>query len=221
MTDLLVEGTELWRSFCRERAVVAAVQGCSFRVHAGDNIAIVGPSGSGKTTLLNLIAGLDAPSAGRIDWPVLGPVGSLRPERIGMVFQSPSLMPALTSIENVALPILLAGGADAEARAATALAIFGVDDLAGKLPQQLSGGQAQRIALARAIVIEPQLVLADEPTGQLDHVNGLVLIDRLLSWSKRSSGALVVATHDEHVAARMGQVWRINHGHLDAGAGRA
>jgi ABC-type lipoprotein export system ATPase subunit len=218
MTDLLVEGTELWRSFRRERAVVAAVQGCSFRVHTGDTIAIVGPSGSGKTTLLNLIAGLDTPSAGRIVWQARGPVGRLRPERIGMVFQSPSLLPALTSIENVALPILLAGGADAEARAATALAAFGVEHLAGKLPEQLSGGQAERIAVARAVVIEPQLVLADEPAGQLDHANGLLLIDRLLAWLKRSAGALVVATHDEHIAARMGRVWRINHGHLDADA---
>src|SRR5690349_4289866 len=113
MPNCLVEAEDVWRSFRRERVAFPAVQACSFRIGMGEMIAIVGPSGSGKTTLLNLIAGLDLPTAGRLTWPALGPPATLRPERIGVVFQSPNLMPALTSMENVALPVRLSGGIDA------------------------------------------------------------------------------------------------------------
>ncbi len=221
MTRTLAVAADLWRSFQRERGVVAAVQGCSFRIHAGETIAIMGPSGCGKTTLLNLIAGLDRPSSGRIEWPGLGSPDTLRPERIGLVFQSANLMPALTAAENVELPILLSGGAEAEARAMAALATFGVEDLAAKLPEQLSGGQAERIAVARAIAINPQLIVADEPTGQLDQAGGAMLVDRLLAWGQQSGGTIVIATHDERVAAKMNHIWRMRHGKFESMGARS
>ncbi|MBX5167435.1 MULTISPECIES: ABC transporter ATP-binding protein [unclassified Rhizobium] len=215
MIKPLVSAADLWRSFQRERGVVSAVQGCSFRIDAGETVAIIGPSGCGKTTLLNLIAGLDRPSSGRIEWPGLGPPGTLRPERIGVVFQSANLMPALTASENVELPILLSNGAEAEARALAALTAFAVEALAAKLPEQLSGGQAERIAVARAVATSPQLIVADEPTGQLDQAGGAMLIDRLLAWGRQSGSAIVIATHDERVAAKMNRIWRMRHGKFE------
>jgi putative ABC transport system ATP-binding protein/lipoprotein-releasing system ATP-binding protein len=216
MPDWLIDAQDLRRNFQRERGDgVVAVQDCSFRIAAGETIAIVGPSGSGKTTLLNLIAGLEHPSAGRVTWPAFGPMETLRPTRIGIVFQSPNLLPPLTSLENVALPIRLAGGDNADERAMAALAAFGVEDLADRLPEQLSGGQAERVAVARAIAAEPRLILADEPTGQLDRANGALLIGRLVAWLDRRQSTLVLATHDGGVAARMGRIWHMQHGHLE------
>ena len=216
MTKTLVVAADLWRSFQRERGVVAAVQGCSFKIHAGETIAIMGPSGCGKTTLLNLIAGLDVPSSGRMEWPGLGSPDTLRPERIGVVFQSANLMPALTTIENVELPILLGNGTEAKARALAALAIFGVEILASKLPEQLSGGQAERVAVARAIVTNPELIVADEPTGQLDQAGAAILVDRLRAWGQQTGSAIIIATHDERVAAKMNRIWRMRHGKFES-----
>lgn len=216
MTKALVVAADLWRSFQRERGVVAAVQGCSFKIHAGEAIAIMGSSGCGKTTLLNLIAGLDVPSSGRMEWPGLGSLDTLRPERIGVVFQSANLMPALTTIENVELPILLSSGTEAKARALAALAIFGAEILASKLPEQLSGGQAERVAAARAIVTNPELIVADEPTGQLDQAGAAILVDRLRAWGQQTGSAIIIATHDERVAAKMNRIWRMRHGKFES-----
>ncbi|RDJ04220.1 ABC transporter ATP-binding protein [Rhizobium grahamii] len=221
MNKPLVIATDLWRSFRRQRAIVSAVQGFSFRIDAGETVAIIGPSGCGKTTLLNLMVGLDHPSSGRIEWPALGSPSTLRPERIGVVFQSANLMPALTASENVELPILLINGAEAEARALAALTAFGVEALAAKLPEQLSGGQAERIAVARAVATNPQLIVADEPTGQLDQAGSTRLIDRLLTWGRQSGSAIVIATHDERVAAKMNRVWRMRHGKFESMDGRS
>ncbi|NKQ69759.1 ABC transporter ATP-binding protein [Rhizobium sp. UPM1132] len=215
MAKTLAVATDLWRSFQRERGVVAAVQGCSFRIIAGETIAIIGPSGCGKTTLLNLIAGLDVPSSGRMEWPGLGSSDTLRPGRIGVVFQSANLMPVLSAVENVELPILLGNGIEAEARALAALAVFGVETLASKLPEQLSGGQAERIAVARAIVTNPELIVADEPTGQLDQAGAAILVDRLLTWGQQTGSAIIIATHDERVAAKMSRIWRMRHGKFE------
>jgi putative ABC transport system ATP-binding protein/lipoprotein-releasing system ATP-binding protein len=221
MAKTLAVATDLWRSFQRERGVVAAVQGCSFRINAGETTAIMGPSGCGKTTLLNLIAGLDVPSSGRMEWPGLGSSDTLRPERIGVVFQSANLMPALSAVENVELPILLGNGIEAEARALAALAVFGVETLASKLPEQLSGGQADRIAVARAIAINPELIVADEPTGQLDQAGAAILVDRLLAWGQQTGSAIIIATHDERVAAKMSRIWRMRHGKFESMAERS
>jgi predicted ABC-type transport system involved in lysophospholipase L1 biosynthesis ATPase subunit len=216
LTEILFEADHASRSFTNGIHVGALVD-ASCQVIAGERIAIVGPSGSGKSTLLNLMAGLDQPSSGRIGWPALGPASALRPRQIAIVFQTISLIPSLTSLENVELPLLLAGHEEeAESSARAALGVFGIADLAGHLPEELSGGQAQRVALARAIVGSPRLVLADEPTGQLDRVTSAAVLDRIIAWAERSRSALVMATHDEADAERMQRIWRMDHGHLDA-----
>jgi ABC-type lipoprotein export system ATPase subunit len=193
---------------------IVAVDDVSFEVLPGDRIAIVGPSGSGKTTLLHLIAGLDMPTSGAIEWPGLGP-GRLRPGPLAVMHQAPSLLPALDVTENVALPLLLGGEPEATAtrRATEVLATLELTRLAPNLPDQLSGGQAQRVALARAIVTRPRLLLADEPTGQLDHDNALVVVDALLD-AVNDAGGLVVSTHDPLVAARVATPWTMHDGRL-------
>ena len=189
-------------------------------ISAGDRIAITGPSGSGKTTLLHLFAGLDVPTTGVIEWPALGHRTELRPGPVAVVFQAPSLMPPLDVLENVALPLLLLGASRAEAQRAAAVALerLGLDGLANKLPEELSGGQAQRVAAARVLAGRPRLILADEPTGQLDHANGALVVDALVEAAAHSGAALVVNTHDPAVAERLAMRWAMSAGRLDAGA---
>ena len=215
VTDILVATNDAGRSYKRGGAMVTALAPTTCRVIAGSSIALVGPSGSGKSTLLHLMAGLDAPTTGTIEWPTLGLIEDLRPGKIAVVFQAPSLMAALTVAENVELPLILMNDADgARDKAATALARLGLDSLASKLPEELSGGQAQRVALARAMASRPNLILADEPTGQLDQATGSAVMNALLAWTSEKGAAVVVATHDKTIAGRMDHVWRMDHGHL-------
>ncbi len=192
-------------------------------VESGAKIALVGASGSGKSTLLHLMAGLDSPSSGTVSWPAIGPPERLRPGPIAVVFQGPSLLPALTVLENVGLPLALGGRSDRDAKriAADALERLDLGDLAAKLPEEISGGQAQRVAVARALAGEPALILADEPTGQLDHLNGARVIDVLLAAADHSSAGLVISTHDPSVAERLQSRWEINGGELRNHASRA
>lgn len=220
----VIEAVGVARRFAQGGQVLQALHPASFRVMPGDCIALVGPSGSGKSTLLQLMADLDRPSAGRLVWPALGITGSLRPSRIGMVFQSPSLLPMLNVIENAELPLLLDGRSEGARMAALrALKMVGLADLARKLPEELSGGQAQRAGIARAFVHRPKLILADEPTGQLDHPTGRQVMDALLEAVNDTGAALIVATHDPAVAGRLAMVWKIAHGQLSvpAAEGRA
>src|SRR5262249_25124405 len=154
--------------------------------------------GSGKSTLLHLIAGLDEPTEGTMTWPALGERASLRPGPVALVFQGPSLLPPLDVVENVALPLVLAGVDEAEAheRALAALDEVALRDEHAKLPEELSGGQMQRVAVARAIAQRPRLLLADEPTGQLDHQTATEVVEVLLETVSGGSCALVVSTHD-------------------------
>lgn len=215
MADILVETLGVARSFDRGGKFVEALAAATCRVRTGARIALMGPSGSGKSTLLHLMAGLDQPSAGEICWPMLGEADALRPGKVAIVFQSPSLMPPLSVIENVELPLILEGaGGDVRRTAMDALERVGLADLAKKLPEELSGGQGQRVAMARAMAVRPQLLLADEPTGQLDQATGRVLLDCLFEWLSGSPTAFVVATHDPAVAERMETIWRMDHGHL-------
>jgi len=185
-------------------------------VPPGARIALVGRSGSGKSTLVHLMAGLDDPTEGVVDWPALGPRAALRPGPVGVVFQGPSLLPPLTVLENVALPLVLGGMTEVRARerAAEALTSVGLADLARKLPEEISGGQAQRAAVARALAGEARLLLADEPTGQLDHPNAAAVVDVLLEAAARNGAALVVATHDPEVARRLDKQWSMRDGQL-------
>jgi ABC-type lipoprotein export system ATPase subunit len=196
------------------REVVGLIN-ASCVIKAGDRIAVIGPSGSGKSTLLHLLAGLDESTSGSLAWPALGPQSELRPEKIAVVFQAPSLLPSLTARENVALPLLLSGRErEAQAAAVEALARLGLADLADKLPEELSGGQAQRVAMARALCARPRLIIADEPTCQLDHATARFLFDHFLE-AIGPDVALIVATHDEEIAARMPTIWRMRDGRLD------
>ncbi|MEO8643364.1 ABC transporter ATP-binding protein [Pseudomonas sp.] len=214
----LIEAYGLGRSYQQAGEAVVALSSATLRIWPGQRIALVGRSGSGKSTLLHLLAGLDQPSSGSLTWPALGPVESLLPSMIALVFQAPSLLDSLSVAENVALPLLMAGrGSDSDARVAFALNTFGLLALADKLPETLSGGQMQRVAMARAIVGEPKLILADEPTGQLDQASGHVLLDALFKHLAGSDCALLIATHDPVVAARMLIHWQMEHGQLTSG----
>ena len=216
MPDALVDARDLSRTYGSGRATVTALVSATFRVSAGDLIALVGPSGSGKSTLLHLIGGLDSPTDGDIEWPGIGTREQLRPGPIAIAFQGPSLLPPLTILENVALPVLLTGGdGDAATVAAQALLeLFEVDEVADKLPEELSGGQVQRAGIARALAGNPKLVLADEPTGQQDHATGRRLMDALLAGVDATGAALVVATHDPAVAERLATRWSVDAGLL-------
>jgi lipoprotein-releasing system ATP-binding protein len=212
-----VEALAVGRLYRRGKVCFPALASATCQIFPGDRIAIVGPSGSGKTTLLHLMGGLDRPTSGAFTWPTLGPFETLRPEKVAFVFQAPSLLPSLNVLENVALPLLLGRSAAKALRSATAaLDLLDLSDLADRLPGELSGGQAQRVAMARAIASDPKLLLADEPTGQLDHVSAWRLLDVLLARFAGTETAIVVSTHDASVAGRLGKIWYMRHGILDA-----
>lgn len=212
----LVRCVDVARTYGKGRTALVALHGLTCEIRSGDQIAIMGPSGSGKSTLLHIIAGLDAPTAGVISWPALGDRADLRPGPIALVLQGPSLLPPLDVIENVALPLVLGGADPAEAttRAVDALAALDLTELAAKLPEALSGGQSQRVAIARALAQQPRLLLADEPTGQLDHTTGAAVMDVLLHAADQSGAALVVSTHDPAVGDRLARRWTIADGRL-------
>jgi len=214
--SVLVETQDLVRVYQRGTDGIVALASVTCRIRAGDRIAIVGPSGSGKSTLLHLLGGLDVPTTGSIAWPALGPRAVLRPTHVAYTFQTPSLLPALSAVENVELPVLLGNGDPTTARAwaLETLARLDLDALADRLPEELSGGQAQRVALARALVGQPRLLLVDEPTGQLDRATAGRTLDTLLASVEDSGAALVVATHDPAVTIRLGVVWQLRHGTL-------
>lgn len=198
--DVLVACHDVALTFGRGASAVVAVHGASLEVRAGDRLAVVGPSGSGKSSLLHLLAGLEQPTSGTISRPALDDARD-----IGLVFQGDSLIPALDVAENTALPLVLAGMPDARARAAAveALALVDAAELADRLPEEISGGQAQRVAAARVLAQAPRLILADEPTGRLDHTTGGHVLDALLTAAGRTGAALVVTTHDPAIAARL------------------
>jgi predicted ABC-type transport system involved in lysophospholipase L1 biosynthesis ATPase subunit len=214
--ERLVVADSLARSFGVGLTAVTAVEEASFTVEPGGRIALVGASGSGKSTLLHLAAGLDRPTGGTISWPALGDRAELRPGPVGVSFQGPSLLPPLTVMENIALPVILAGTAERLARAAAddLMDAFGLSGLGEKLPEELSGGQSQRAAVARSFAGVPRLVLADEPTGQQDHASAERLIDAMLAIAELDGVALLIATHDRSIAARFGTHWTMESGRL-------
>jgi len=216
VSDILAEAVDAGRVYRTSGSKVVALKHATCKIEPGDRIALVGPSGSGKSTLLHLLAALDEPTTGKIRWPALGERETLRPSRISFVFQSESLLAPLTVLENIEVPRLLAGSNAEEARidASAILDALALGALAEKLPEEISGGQAQRAAVARSLITKPALILADEPTAHLDHQTAKQLIDLLLRRLKGSDVALVIATHDPFVAARMKTQWTIEHGVL-------
>jgi putative ABC transport system ATP-binding protein len=202
---------------------LAILSDVDLAVAAGETLAITGASGSGKSTLLGLLAGLDQPSAG--DVVLLGQrLGGLdedararlRAGRVGFVFQSFQLLPALTALENILLPLELAGRADARERAAHWLGRVGLAARAGHTPRQLSGGEQQRVAIARAFATDPQIVFADEPTGNLDADTGARIIDLLFDLNARAGTTLVLVTHDDALASRCRRRMRLVAGRVAA-----
>lgn len=217
----LLEVIDLQKRFTfgsRELLVVDAV---SFTVETGATCAIVGPSGSGKTTLLGLCAGLDEPSAGtvRLHGKELGGLdedqrADLRAEHVGFVFQSFHLLPSLTALENVMVPMELRRRPNVRERATELLARVGLGERLGHYPAQLSGGEQQRVALARAFINQPKILFADEPTGSLDSENGSRIADLLFDLNTEAGTALVLVTHDPALAERTTQVIRMRGGRV-------
>jgi|SoiMethySBSTD1v2_1073268.scaffolds.fasta_scaffold641393_2 ABC-type lipoprotein export system ATPase subunit len=216
MDDPLVRALDVCRVYGSGPWAVEAVVGATFSIRTGDHLAMVGPSGSGKSTLLHLIAALDRPSSGTIEWPGLGPRDGLRPGPVAVAFQGQSLLPPLTVLENVELPVLLAGGSgyDARAGAERLIAMFELEDVSRRLPEEISAGQAQRASVARALTGTPRLVLADEPTGQQDREGAHRVMRSIIAETGRTGAALVVATHDPAVAAMVSQRWAVDGGRL-------
>jgi putative ABC transport system ATP-binding protein/lipoprotein-releasing system ATP-binding protein len=215
-SDALVLCEAAARTYGDGSTATVALQPTDCVIGPGDRVALMGPSGSGKSTLLHLMAGLDDPTVGTVSWPGIGPRSSLRPGPVAVIFQGPSLLPPLTVEENVSLPLILGGISDTAAHPAAreALARLGLSQLADKLPEEISGGQAQRVAVARALAGAPSLILADEPTGQLDRASGALVVDVLLAAAAHAGAALVVATHDPTVATRLPHVWEMHSGRL-------
>jgi ABC-type lipoprotein export system ATPase subunit len=219
----LVVAEQAARRFGTGSSATDALRSATCTIYPGDRIALVGPSGSGKSTLLHLIGGLDLPTAGIVAWPGMGSRDDLRPGQVADIFQGPSLLMPLSVIENLCLPLELTGidEKDATERAEAALNLFGVAHLRDKLPEEISGGQAQRAAIARALAVQPRLVLADEPTGQLDSVTAARVLDTLLQVLTELGTALVVSTHDPIVAGRFETVWTMKDGVLRTPGTRA
>ena len=190
-----------------------------FDIFPGDRISLTGPSGSGKSTLLHLIAGLTEPTTGAVDWPGMDSLDQIRPRFITIAFQGPSLLAPLSVVENVALPLLLLEYSEDNARtsALQMLDRFGLADIADKLPEELSGGQSQRVGVARSLVGEPRLVVADEPTGQCDQATAHQVLDILDELTIELDCALLVASHDRSIVNRMAIHWTLESGRLNRG----
>lgn len=204
------------RTFGSGSAARVALRETTCEIPAGARIALMGPSGSGKSTLLHLMAGLDKPTVGSVEWPGIGSLAELRPGPVALVFQGPSLLGDLSILENVALPLAFGGTRDRDAKNAAmrALEHLEVADLADKLPEEISGGQAQRVAICRALAGKPRLILADEPTGQLDRQIGDQVVATLIAAADHAGAGLVVSTHDPSIAARFPTRWQLADGQL-------
>ena len=220
MSLIHMKGVSKW--FRRGRERVVAVNGLDLEVAAGEFVGLVGPSGSGKSTLLHLAGGLDRPDEGAVlfdgrDLTTLSVAerARLRRRDVGFVFQFFHLIPTLTVAENVALPLVLDGVRRPGSKAAAALERVGLGHRARHLPGELSGGEMQRTAIARAVVHSPRLILADEPTGNLDSATGADVLAVLADQVSAAGAALVMATHDPGAAARAGRVVRLRDGRLD------
>ena len=220
----LLVADNLHRTFVVGDARVQAVSGVSLSLDAADFVALVGPSGCGKSTLLHLCGAMDKPTTGtvRLEGVALEDLGDdgltrIRRDRVGFVFQFFNLLPTLTVLENVALPVLLAGGrsAAAEPAARALLDRVGLGSREHHYPRQLSGGEMQRAAVARALIHGPALLIADEPTGNLDSENGRLVLDLLTGLNRELGVTLLLATHDRDIASAAGRVVRMRDGRIE------
>jgi putative ABC transport system ATP-binding protein len=221
--ETLVHVRDVQKTFTRGDEKIHVLAGLTVRIEKGEFLALMGPSGSGKSTLLNLIGGLDRPTAGeievagvRIDQLSESRLAAWRARHIGFVFQMYNLLPALTAERNVELPLLLTdlNGAARKKSVATALSVVGLGDRIKHYPRQLSGGQEQRVGIARAIVTDPTLLLCDEPTGDLDRKSGDEVLNLLQSLNRDQGKTIVMVTHDPHAAERATRTLHLEKGVL-------
>ncbi|MDX1500188.1 MAG: ATP-binding cassette domain-containing protein [Woeseiaceae bacterium] len=217
----VLEAHELGKQVSSPEGTLTILADVSFKVPAGDAVAVVGPSGAGKSTLLALLAGLDLPSTGHVilngsDLGKLDEDGRarVRADHVGFVFQSFHLVPSLNALENVMLPLELAGNADARATARAVIDQVGLSERSRHYPSQLSGGEKQRVAIARAFATEPAVLFADEPTGNLDSRTGANIMELMFELNRTSSTTLVLVTHDLSLAERCGRVLALDGGRL-------
>jgi putative ABC transport system ATP-binding protein len=220
-TVLAAEG--VGKQVSSPEGTLTILDGISFAIGRGETVAVVGASGAGKSTLLALLAGLDTPSSGQVrlagnDLTALDEDGraAVRAQHVGFVFQSFHLVPSLTALENVMLPLELRGRSDARAAAAEVLGRVGLGSRVGHYPRQLSGGEQQRVAIARAFVTQPDVLFADEPTGNLDTVTGERIMDLLFGLNTGGRTTLVLVTHDRSLAARCNRMIRLDAGRIVA-----
>ena len=223
MSQTLVSIRDLHKVFQRGGERIDVLQGVNLDIPSGDFLALMGPSGSGKTTLLNLMGGLDTPTGGsitvggdRIDSMSGAKLSAWRARHIGFVFQLYNLLPVLTAARNVELPLLLTklSKADRRKRVEVALKVVGLGDRTNHYPRQLSGGQEQRVGIARAIVTDPTLLLCDEPTGDLDRRSGDEILDLLQTLNRDHGKTIVMVTHDPHAAVRAKRTLHLEKGVL-------
>lgn len=219
LDGIIVSATQLSKRVDTTEGALDILSGVNLNIKAGERVAIIGVSGSGKSTLLGLLAGLDIPTQGevqlageRLDQLDEDGRARVRAGRVGFVFQSFQLLPGLTALENVMLPLELAGFAEPGNEARELLTRVGLGERLAHYPRQLSGGEQQRVAIARAFVVKPAILFADEPTGNLDTATGARVIDLLFDLNKEIRTTLIMVTHDENIASRCER-----HIHLDAG----
>jgi putative ABC transport system ATP-binding protein len=217
---IVLEARQISKIVASPEGPLTILADVSLAVRAGESLAIVGASGAGKSTLLALLAGLDTPSSGKVliageDLTALDEDGRarVRGQHVGFVFQSFHLIPSLTAIENVMLPLELVGSANARGVAAEALSQVGLGARMPHYPKQLSGGEQQRVAIARAFVTHPQVLFADEPTGNLDSATGARICDLLFELNRSTGSTLVLVTHDRELARRCGRMLELDAGH--------
>ena len=219
--DTVLEAIGVGKQVSSPEGTLAILSGVSLAIARGETVAVMGASGAGKSTLLALLAGLDEPTSGEVrlagkDLTRLDEDGraAVRAGHVGFVFQSFHLVPSLTALENVMLPLELAGRGDARAAALEVLARVGLAERVGHYPRQLSGGEQQRVAIARAFVTRPDVLFADEPTGNLDAATGERIMELLFGLNAETGTTLVLVTHDRALAARCGRVIRLDAGRV-------
>jgi putative ABC transport system ATP-binding protein len=221
--DVLIRIRELSKSYVRGEQLIPVLAGVDLDVTRGEFIALMGPSGSGKSTLLNLIAGIDQPSGGTLEIGGIniadlseGELADWRAANVGFIFQFYNLMPVLTAFENVELPLLLTNLSRRQRQdhVTTALGMVGLSDRMDHYPNELSGGQQQRVAIARALVSDPTLIVADEPTGDLDRQTGAEVLDLLDELHRELGKTIVMVTHDPKAASRAGRLVHLEKGVL-------
>ena len=226
LAEPIVEIRNLVKSYRRGAQVVPVLTNITFDIAAGDYVALMGPSGSGKSTLLNLIAGIDKPDSGSlrvggIDITALSEaeLAAWRSRNVGFIFQFYNLMPVLTAFENVELPLLLTNlsGREREEHVTAALAMVGLADRMEHFPSELSGGQQQRVAIARAIITDPTILVADEPTGDLDRASAVEVLNMMDSLNRELGKTIIMVTHDPHSAEKARTIRHLDKGELRIG----